>query len=89
MLGSDLTQRSPNRAIMQYGDTYGYLQGDKLLILQPKAAAKQFRYTLGNPVLQQQASVDAPLAQVALAHALWPSWAYFNQRYTLPPLHQK
>jgi phosphoglycerol transferase MdoB-like AlkP superfamily enzyme len=89
MLGADLTQRSPNRAIMQYGDTYGYLQGDKLLILQPKAAAKQFRYTLGNPVLQQQASVDAPLAQVALAHALWPSWAYFNQRYTLPPLHQK
>jgi hypothetical protein len=29
--------------------------------------------------------VDTALAEEALAHALWPGWAYFNQRYRLPP----
>ncbi|MCC3263612.1 hypothetical protein LLE87_36165, partial [Paenibacillus polymyxa] len=28
MLGVDLTQRDPNRAMMQYADNFGYLKGD-------------------------------------------------------------
>jgi hypothetical protein len=29
-------------------------------------------------------AVDEALAEEALAHALWPGWAYFNQRYRIP-----
>lgn len=88
MLGADLTQRSPGRAIMQYGDNYGYLRGDQLLVLQPHTSARQFRYDPMHETLSPQ-SLDPELAETALAHALWPSWAYFNQRYNLPPKDRK
>ncbi len=85
MLGSDLTVRYPDRAIMQYGDNYGYLKGNQLLVLQPGQSAEQFRYeVVGEKLLTEP--VDPTLAHIALAHALWPSWAYFNERYALPPL---
>ncbi|MHB1059536.1 MAG: LTA synthase family protein [Rhodanobacter sp.] len=84
MLGSDLTQHYPGRAIMQYGDNYGYLKGDQLLVLQPGQPAEQFHYQVEGEKLTQ-VPVDPALDKLALAHALWPSWAYFNQRYGLPP----
>ncbi|MDE2382140.1 MAG: LTA synthase family protein [Xanthomonadaceae bacterium] len=84
MLGADLTQRSPNRAIMQYGDTFGYLRGDQLLVLQAHTPARQFRYIEDTHTLTATAT-DPAFAKLALAHALWPSWAYLNQRYALPP----
>ena len=84
MLGSDLTQHYPDRAIMQYGDNYGYLRGDQLLVLQPGQPATQFHYQLDGETFTPVA-VDPALDRQALAHALWPSWAYFNQRYGLPP----
>ena len=83
MLGVDLTQQSPNRAIMQYGDNHGYLQGDRLMVLQPQSAPRQFHYDIAHEKLTPTA-VDPAFAELALAHALWPSWAYFNQRYNLP-----
>lgn len=86
MLGADLTRRYPDRAIMQYGDNYGYLQGDQLLVLQPEQKAEQFRYQVDGEKLTPVA-LDPALKRLALAHALWPSWAYFNQRYGLPPKH--
>jgi phosphoglycerol transferase MdoB-like AlkP superfamily enzyme len=89
MLGRDLTQPSapadPGRAIMQYGDNYGYLKGDQLLVLGPQKAPVQFRY--GQPETYEPMPVDELLAREALAHALWPSWAYREGRYALPPLH--
>jgi phosphoglycerol transferase MdoB-like AlkP superfamily enzyme len=84
MLGADLTSRYPDRAIMQYGDNYGYLKGDQLLVLEPGQQAKQFHYEVSGEKLTPVA-VDPALDRLALAHALWPSWAYFNQRYVLPP----
>ncbi|WP_426702318.1 LTA synthase family protein [Rhodanobacter sp. Col0626] len=84
MLGADLTTRQPDRAIMQYGDNYGYLKGDQLLVLQPGQSAKQFHYQVEGEQLTP-VPVDPTLDRLALAHALWPSWAYFNQRYVLPP----
>jgi len=82
MPGADLTRRTPDRAIMQYGDNYGYLKGNSLLVLEPGKAPRQFRYaapdTLTPEPLQQS------LATEALGHALWPSWAYAEQRYRLP-----
>ncbi len=84
MLGSDLTVRYPDRAIMQYGDHYGYLKDDQLLVLQPGQTARQFRYRVAGDKLTDE-PIDPALARIALAHALWPSWAYFNERYTLAP----
>jgi phosphoglycerol transferase MdoB-like AlkP superfamily enzyme len=84
MLGADLTVHYPDRAIMQYGDNYGYLKHDQLLVLQPGQPAEQFQYQVDGETLTPVA-VDPALDRLALAHALWPSWAYFNQRYVLPP----
>ncbi|MEP7184528.1 MAG: LTA synthase family protein [Rhodanobacter sp.] len=84
MLGADLTRRYPSRAIMQYGDNFGYLSDDQLLVLRPGKTAKQFHYEVNGEKLTP-VDVDLALEKVAHAHALWPSWAYFNQRYKLPP----
>ncbi|MGE0798107.1 MAG: LTA synthase family protein [Lautropia sp.] len=90
MLGADLTVRSPDRALMQYTDNYGYLAGDRLIVLEPGKPARQFTASAhpGAPPQQalQPAAVDPELARTALAHALWPEWAYRNRRYRLPPL---
>jgi phosphoglycerol transferase MdoB-like AlkP superfamily enzyme len=83
MPGTDLTQGSPGRAIMQYGDNYGYLKGERLLVMEPQRAASQFAYDVASETLTSVA-VEPALAQEALANALWPSWAYMNQRYRVP-----
>lgn len=88
MLGADLTQRDPGRAIMQFGDNFGYLKGDRLLIIEPRKPPRQYAYTR-RPYNQQDGyegvpDVDPQLSQEALAHALWPSWAYREERYKLP-----
>ena len=83
MLGADPTQHYPDRAIMQYGDNYAYLKDDQLLVLQPGQPAQQFHYQMEGEKLTSVA-VDPALGKLAHAHALWPSWAYFNQDYVLP-----
>ncbi len=83
MLGADLTNRDPGRAIMQYGDNFGYLKADSLLVLEPKRPPSQFSYQQDGELLTPQ-TVAPALLEEALAHALWPSWAYFNQSYRLP-----
>ncbi|KAG9611737.1 hypothetical protein KCV01_g2323, partial [Aureobasidium melanogenum] len=83
MLGADLTKRYPDRAIMQYGDNYGYLKDDTLIVLRPNQPASQYHYLIDGEKLEPQA-VDPQLEKVALAHALWPSWAYSKQRYRMP-----
>jgi len=88
MLGADLTQRDPNRAMMQYADNFGYLKGDQLLVLEPSKAPRQFRYEAA-PVGQDETyapvePADPALTQEALAHALWASWAYREEKYRLP-----
>jgi hypothetical protein len=42
----------------------------------------QYRYTA--PEDYAPAALDPALAAEALAHALWPSWAYREGRYCLP-----
>jgi len=82
MIGHDLTRSTPGRAIMQYDSTYGYLKGDDLLVLAPNKPAVQYRYTA--PEDYAPAPLNPELATEALAHALWPSWAYREGRYSLP-----
>jgi len=85
MPGHDLTlPHTGGRAMMQYGENYGYLHGDVLTVLQPHQSAVQFRYA--PPETYQPMALDAKLAQRALAHALWPGLVYQRQQYTLPSL---
>jgi len=86
MLGADLTQRDPNRAIVQYNDNFGYLKGNDFVVYEPGRPAQQFAYSKapdGADVFKPVTATPA-LAEEALAHALWPSWAYLNERYRLP-----
>ena len=74
---------------MQYGANYGYLSGGHLLVLEPQRPARQFAWpTAGMPDAMQAEALDPALAEVALAHALWPGWAYFNEFYRLPRVPQ-
>lgn len=82
MIGQDLTVRSPDRAIMQFGDNYGYLRGDQLMVLLPNRDAQQYRTTTAGG--QESVPVDAALKQEALGHVVWPSWAYRMRNYRLP-----
>ena len=87
MPGADLTVRDPDRALMQYADNFGYLAGDRLLVLEPGKPARQFRYDFqvrSGPAALQPMVLDEALGRTALAHVLWPEWAYRNQRYRLP-----
>jgi len=86
MIGHDLTlEGSGGRAMMQYGENYGYLRGDELLVLAPHQAPTQYRYAA--PDAYTPADVDTALFNEALSHVLWPSWVYGNGSYTLPQLH--
>ncbi|HET7663391.1 MAG TPA: LTA synthase family protein, partial [Rhodanobacteraceae bacterium] len=83
MPGVDLTRCQPQRAIMQYGDNHGYLKNDRLLVMEPQRPSRQFACPADHADMHEQV-VDEALAEEALAHALWPGWAYFNQRYRIP-----
>ena len=89
MPGADLTRRTPDRAIMQYGDNYGYLKGDALVVLEPGKPAHGYRYAPGRDGAEDDylpAAAPPELAREALAHVLWPGWAYREGRYRLPPV---
>ena len=84
MLGHDLTQLPldhPGRAIMQFGDNQAYMEGERVVVLQPELPAAQ--YTFGDGGLRP-AQPDAELRRRALAHALLPSLLYRERRYRLP-----
>ncbi|MOA65804.1 hypothetical protein D3C78_1923140 [compost metagenome] len=51
-------------------------------MLAPNKPAVQYRYTA--PEDYAPAPLNPELATEALAHALWPSWAYREGRYSLP-----
>jgi phosphoglycerol transferase MdoB-like AlkP superfamily enzyme len=87
MLGHDLTlPDTGGRAMMQYGDNYGYLKGDRLLILEPDKPATQYTYQA--PETLEPEPVVPDLEQEALAMALWPEMAYRKKQYTLPDKHE-
>lgn len=69
---------------MQYGDNYGYLQGNHLVVLEPLRAPTQWLYSA--PETYQPTPLDPHLIEVAQAHALWPHWAYTHHAHSLPHL---
>ena len=87
MLGADLTRRDPNRAIMQFGNNFGYLKGNTLAVMEPHKVAHTYLYKaapLGKDDKYKESPSEPCLIEKALAHALWPSWAYLSERYRLP-----
>jgi phosphoglycerol transferase MdoB-like AlkP superfamily enzyme len=83
MPGHDLTlPHAGGRAMMQYGDNYGYLEGDRLVILEPHKPATQYIYQA--PDRLEAEPVAPELEQEALAMALWPEMAYRRKQYALP-----
>lgn len=85
MIGHDLTDAAAGgRAMMQYGDNFGYLKGNQLVVLEPQRPATYWAYTAPDAYVTMPA--DTPLQREALAHALWPDRVYRTQGYTLPSL---
>lgn len=87
MIGHDLTTSCGERAMMQYGDNYGYLKRDQLVVLEPGRPATQYCYSA--PATYTPVDLDTELATEAHAHALWPDWVYRNQSYTLSHLKRQ
>ena len=86
MIGHDLTGPGGGRAMMQYGENYGYLKQNTLVVLEPGRSPTQFTYQA--PSTYTPEPLNKELAHEALAHALWPTWMYQNQAYTLPALQR-
>src|SRR5690606_24772195 len=67
MIGQDLTRRSPERAIMQYGDNFGYLTGQgELVVLEPGKQALQYQYGHGGSDAYAPRPADPALVRMAL-----------------------
>ncbi len=85
MTGYDLTKsklnKIPGRAIMQYGSTQGYMEGDSIVIMRSEMLPKVYKYESG--ALIESDKQDDNLITKALAHALWAGMAYFENMYHL------
>ncbi len=76
-----LTEDDPGRALMQYDNNHAYMVGNDVVIHVPGKEPKQFTYRGG--VLTERA-LDKNMAEKALAHALWPMYAYRERKYLHP-----
>ncbi len=85
-------ERIPGRAVMQFAENQAYMQGEQVVIMRPGAKPEHFTYRQNR--LEPLASMDALsaqqqnelnlLQQKALAHAIWPTMAYFEGLYKDP-----
>ena len=75
----------PGRAILQFGTTNGFLEGDDLVIHMPNAKPREFRW-LGD----HEEPVDPNPEHIATAHAhaLLPGWLYHKRAYPTPTLNK-
>lgn len=89
MVGRDLTQEPEGlagRAMMQYEQNYGWMEGQNVVILRSE---KPVAHGIYHPDTKHLEMTDSPakdtgIEKRALAHVLLPSWLYREQRYKLP-----
>lgn len=84
MIGRDLLHMPEGvvgRAVMQFYENQAYMEGNRVVVLQPGKVHRQFRYD--GKVLTEEGA-DPALVEKALAHAQWASWSYSNRLYRLP-----
>ncbi|MGO3891056.1 MAG: LTA synthase family protein [Paenalcaligenes sp.] len=83
MIGQDLTKRQTvSRAMMQYGENFGYLHNDLLTVLEPGKKHRQFTYSA--PADYQTVDTRQQALDIAKAYALWPTYMYDTRSYTVP-----
>jgi phosphoglycerol transferase MdoB-like AlkP superfamily enzyme len=84
MIGRDLNNTQvKGRAMMQYADNFAYMTDENVTILQPQKPPVNFDYSLKKKKKKlEPKAINAKLAEIALAHALWGSLAYENQWYS-------
>ncbi|WP_235577112.1 sulfatase-like hydrolase/transferase [Pseudoalteromonas sp. R3] len=83
MLGNDLSKPLAGqflRAMMQFGNNFGYLDEQGLVVLQPEQAPHMFAYQGVNQPLRPIPSVTEQVA-LAQAHALLGNYLYGQQLY--------
>lgn len=86
MIGQDLTKRQTvSRAMMQYGENFGYLHNDLLTVLEPGKKHRQFTYAA--PADYQTVDTRQQALDIAKAYALWPTYMYDTRSYTIPHTH--
>jgi phosphoglycerol transferase MdoB-like AlkP superfamily enzyme len=86
MIGRDMTaqpEQYTGRAMMQYGMNMAYLEGDNVVILQPRKPPQGYTYNFKSRELTRGILKEG-LSEKALATALWGSLAYQNRIYRLP-----
>jgi phosphoglycerol transferase MdoB-like AlkP superfamily enzyme len=86
MPGRDMTAQSEGytgRAMMQYNVNLAYMEGDDVAILQPQKSSQGFTYDFKSRELTS-GSLKKGLPEKALATALWGSFAYQDQLFSLP-----
>lgn len=69
------------RAIMQFGNSQAYMEGNKVAILQKNKPVSEYIYKNKNLIHTQ--NINPELRKKALAHAVWTNSTYQNSRYRL------
>jgi phosphoglycerol transferase MdoB-like AlkP superfamily enzyme len=86
MIGHDLTRpefaNQAGRAIMQFGASEAYMQGNHVIVLRPDLPPEAFVYD--GEHLIPKATSSPKLLELALAHANWSPLAYEEKLYRLP-----
>lgn len=84
-IGVDITREDiatiPGRAIMQFGGSQAYMQGDQVVVFQKERSPLQFTYS---DKKLSPSSLDLILMHQAKAHALWSIKTYRDKSYRLP-----
>lgn len=92
--GRDLTRTLPEfgnsppllrpRAMMQFDQSYAWLENGRLTVLLPDGGSRHFTYDRHAKELEASPLVDLEAARQALANVLMPAWLYREQRYRTP-----
>jgi len=87
MTGFDLTQDIPEsrqRAMMQYGENFAWMDMSQTTIFRPNLAPKIFTHDLKHLNTEVLADHKQKLLDKVHAHALWSNLAYLQGLYRLP-----
>ena len=69
------------RAMMQFDQTFAWLEDDHVTVLLPDGSSRHFSYDRLTRKLEAAATSDPEMTRQALAHVLMPNWLYNQRRY--------
>lgn len=74
----------PSRAMMQFDQSFAWLQDNKVTVLLPDGEVRYFDYDRRHKALEPGLTQDPETARTALANVLLPAYLYRDQRYRMP-----